>query len=127
MKTHKEVFINLILCKKYKLPHTLLKYLEDTVNPKCKLHGEARKYIITTFEYEELYVGLLELENANKSSNATWVIISSSLNQSIFNEFISKYLNENKAINDMKKEYKNADPKFITKIPRDYFSDTKVT
>ena len=87
------------------------------INAKCRLEGRAKEYITATFEYNNLNTGLLELENGNKSSIATWVIISKNfISNNIFDDFIKQYIQENKTIAEIKKAYaKDDDFKFHTK------------
>lgn len=76
-----------------------------------------KQYLIATFQYEEIYVGLLELENNPSSAAATWVIISREnyISEHIFNNFISFYLKDNLSIKDLKVIYNKSPIKFITK------------
>ena len=69
------------------------------VNPKCKINKRARKYITVKFQYENSFVGLLELENTPKNANSTWVIISNrQVKDSDFNYFINLYCKEDTKI-----------------------------
>ena len=74
----------------------LIKNTED-INKRCKMKKRQKQYLIATFQYEEIYVGLLELENNPSSAAATWVIISREnyISEHIFNNFISFYLKDN--------------------------------
>ena len=87
------------------------------INTSCRLHGRAKEYITATFEFNKLYVGLLELENGTTSSIATWVIISKyNIGKNIFAKFINHYFQENKSIVEIKDIYKEGkDLKFCTK------------
>jgi hypothetical protein len=84
-------------------------------NPKCIMYGRERQYITATFKYKDLYVGLLELENT--VSTSTWVIVSkNTVNNSVFDKFLSHYIDNNKAINDIKNIYEdNLNIRFKTK------------
>lgn len=73
-------------------------------NSKCMIHGRSRQYITATFEYKDIYVGLLELENS--ASSSTWVISSKHhLGPEMLDEFLKYYVEDNKTINDLKKQY----------------------
>jgi hypothetical protein len=86
------------------------------VNPKCKINKRARKYIIVTFQYENSFVGLLELENTPKNANSTWVIISRrQVENSDFNYFINLYCKEDKNIADIIENHSKSNPKFTKK------------
>ena len=72
------------------------------VNNKCKINKRARKYITVTFQYENSFVGLLELENTPKNANSTWVIISNrQVKDSDFNYFITLYVKDDENISDI--------------------------
>ena len=87
------------------------------INTKCRLHKRERQYITATFEYNNLYVGLLELENGNRASVGTWVIVSRSpVDNSTFNTFLDHYTEENLHIPQIKEDYKqNPNIKFTVK------------
>ena len=86
------------------------------VNPKCKINKRARKYITVTFQYENSFVGLLELENTPKNANSTWVIISNrQVKDSDFNYFINLYCKEDKNIVDIIHSHTKTNPKFTKK------------
>ena len=77
-------------------------------NQKCIIQGRAKQYITSTFEYNSLYVGLLDLENGTNVSSSTWVIVSKNIiEKNIFNTFISHYLDDNYSIKDIANLYKN--------------------
>lgn len=80
----------------------------DREHHKCNIEGRQRQYITATFQYKKIYVGLLELENKPGTATSTWVISSvNPVNQSVFDKFLSHFVDEDKKINDMKEEYKN--------------------
>lgn len=86
------------------------------VNPKCKINKRARKYITVTFQYENSFVGLLELENTPKNANSTWVIISNrQVTDSDFNYFINLYCKEDKNIAYIIESHSKINPKFTKK------------
>ena len=86
------------------------------VNPKCKINKRARKYITVTFQYENSFVGLLELENTPKNANSTWVIISNrQVTDSDFNYFINLYCKEDKNIVDIIHSHTKTNPQFTKK------------
>lgn len=86
------------------------------INPKCKINKRARKYITVTFQYENSFVGLLELENTPKNANSTWVIISNrQIQDSDFNYFINLYCKEDKKIADIIESHSKANPRFTKK------------
>ena len=86
------------------------------VNPKCKINKRARKYITVTFQYENSFVGLLELENTPKNANSTWVIMSNrQITDSDFNYFINLYCNEDKNIAYIIENHSKTNPKFTKK------------
>ena len=86
------------------------------VNPKCKINKRARKYITVTFQYENSFVGLLELENTPKNANSTWVIISNrQVKDSDFNYFINLYFKDDKNIVDIIHSHTKTNPKFTKK------------
>ncbi len=81
---------------------------KDTEKPnkKCIIKGRARQYITCTFKYNNLYAGLLELENGTNASSSTWVIVSTSIiNKNVFDEFLFHYLNDNYSISAIKDLY----------------------
>ena len=86
------------------------------VNPKCKINKRARKYITVTFQYDNYFVGLLELENTPKNANSTWVIISNrQIKDSDFNYFINLYFKDDKNIVDIIHSHTKTNPKFTKK------------
>ena len=86
------------------------------VNPKCKINKRARKYITVKFQYENSFVGLLELENTPKNANSTWVIISNrQVTDSDFNYFINLYCKEDKNIAYIIESHSKINPKFTKK------------
>ena len=86
------------------------------VNPKCKINKRARKYITVQFQYENSFVGLLELENTPKNANSTWVIISNrQVKDSDFNYFINLYCKEDKNIVDIIHSHTKTNPQFTKK------------
>ena len=86
------------------------------VNNKCKINKRARKYITVTFQYENSFVGLLELENTPKNANSTWVIISNrQVKDSDFNYFINLYFKDDKNIVDIIHSHTKTNPKFTKK------------
>lgn len=97
------------------LPEIKIKDTED-VNKRCKMRGRQRQYLTATFNYENIYVGLLELENYPSSSAATWVILSKNtfISENTFNIFINLFLEDNTSTNILKDTYKTP-IKFITK------------
>lgn len=88
----------------------------DEINKRCKIKKRQRQYITVTFQYENKYVGLLELENYPSSAAASWVIVSKDtyITKQIFNNFIELFLKENLSTNTLKYTYK-APIKFTTK------------
>ena len=90
--------------------------VKKQVNPKCKINKRARKYITVTFQYDNYFVGLLELENTPKNANSTWVIISNrQVKDSDFNYFINLYCKEDKNIVDIIHSHTKTNPKFTKK------------
>ena len=86
------------------------------VNPKCKINKRARKYITVKFQYENSFVGLLELENTPKNANSTWVIISNrQVKDSDFNYFVNLYFKDDKNIPDIIENHFKTNPKFTKK------------
>ncbi len=87
------------------------------VNIKCRLQGREREYITATFEYNNFYVGLLELENANKSSTSTWVMVSTNtIGNNLFDKFLNLYIKDNESIIGIKDIYRqNKELQFTTK------------
>ncbi|WP_324171641.1 hypothetical protein [Sulfurimonas sp.] len=84
-------------------------------NKKCIMYGRERQFITATFKYKELYVGLLELENT--AATSTWVIVAKdTVDNNIFSKFLSHYIDDDMAINDIKNMYVNdLNIKFKTK------------
>jgi hypothetical protein len=91
--------------------------VSDRLHPKCSISGRLRQYISATFEYNGIYVGLLELENPPGKAASTWVISSREpVNTDIFNHFLLLYVEHDKAINQIKRMYRGANViKFATK------------
>ncbi|MCT7508504.1 acetolactate synthase small subunit [Aliarcobacter cryaerophilus] len=86
------------------------------INPKCKINKRARKYITVKFQYENSFVGLLELENIPKNANSTWVIISNrQVKDSDFNYFITLYVKDDENISDIIENHSKTNPKFTKK------------
>ncbi|WP_455757066.1 hypothetical protein [Sulfurimonas sp.] len=113
MRTQKAIE-NLIVYESQKM--TIVYNGENgNLNKKCMMYGRERQYITATFKYKNSYVGLLELENT--ASTSTWVIVSNNIiDYSVFGKFISHYIDDNMAINDIKNMYeKNLNIKFKTK------------
>jgi hypothetical protein len=97
------------------LPEFVKKGTKD-INANCKIKKRARQYVTVTFKYENLFVGLLELENNHSSTSSTWVIISSTpITESIFTKFLKIYFVNCTQIKDIKTSYKKTDPKFAKK------------
>lgn len=97
------------------LPEFKIKGTKD-INPKCKMKKRARQYLTSSFTYNDLYVGLLELENYPSSSSASWIIISdSSITNKTFDSFIKLYFEKNISIPDIIKKHKKTKPKFTKK------------
>lgn len=92
-------------------------YYEDgTLNRKSIIRGRERQYITATFKYKEVNVGLLELENDLNIAVSTWVFISKNIiDKSVFDKFLSLYINYDKSIEAIKKDFKNSKIKFHTK------------
>jgi len=83
---------------------TVMNGKDESANPKCVVSGREREYMIATFQFEETFFGLLELENIGSSS--TWVISSKNpLKAQIFDELLEYYVDANHSINEMKKKY----------------------
>ncbi len=79
----------------------------DKINKKCFIYGRLRQYITATFKYNDLYIGLLELENREASASSTWIIISNNfVGERIFDIFLKHYIRDNLSIKDMKIMYK---------------------
>ena len=98
-----------------KLPQILDKKTQK-VKSKCKLYKREKEYITATFEYKNLYVGLLDIENGTNTAASTWVIISNKpVVQSTFELFIGLYFKDDMPIENIKKLYKTAPLKFTTK------------
>ncbi len=89
----------------------------DKAYPRCSIGGRARQYITATFQYGNVYVGLLELENPSGNAASTWVISSKfPVDNSVFDKFIRHYVDEEMNIKDIKTSYKNNDKlRFATK------------
>jgi hypothetical protein len=99
-----EIIQHLIVHESNKID--LVYYDDGTPNKKSVILGRERQYITAAFKYKNSYVGLLELENDASSSVSTWVISSKSpITEDIFKKFIKLYVDDNKHINDMKKEH----------------------
>ena len=94
---------------------TVMNGKDGTANPKCMLRGNERQYVAATFRYKNSYAGLLELENS--SSTSTWVISSKeAFGAEIFDRFLEHYVEDDIAVNDMKKMYgKESVVRFKTK------------
>jgi len=89
----------------------------DRAYARCSIAGRERQYITATFQYDNVYVGLLELENTSGSAASTWVISSCKpINQMVFDKFLQHYVDEQMNINDIKDFYQgNNELKFATK------------
>ena len=89
----------------------------DKAYPRCSIGGRARQYITATFQYKNIYVGLLELENPSGNAASTWVISSKfPVDNSVFDKFIRHYVDEEMNIKDIKSLYKANDKlRFATK------------
>ena len=86
------------------------------VNPKCKINKRARKYITVTFQYENSFFGLLELENKPSSANSTWVLTSNrQIQNSDFDKFINLYCKDDMNPIEIKQSYSDDNPKFDRK------------
>ncbi len=86
------------------------------INPKCKINKRARKYITVTFQYENSFFGLLELENKPSSASSTWVLTSNrQIQDSDFNRFINLYCKDNMNPLEMKQRYSNSNLTFDRK------------
>ncbi|WP_170019253.1 hypothetical protein [Campylobacter sp. RM16190] len=86
------------------------------VKPKCKLNQREKEYITATFKYNNLHIGLLDIENRENSSASTWVIISNNpVTQNTFDFFINLYFIDDMTIENIKNIYKNTPLKFVTK------------
>ena len=86
------------------------------INPKCKINKRARKYITVTFQYENSFFGLLELENKPSSASSTWVLTSNrQIQDSDFNKFINLYCKDNMNPLEIKQRYSNSNPTFDRK------------
>lgn len=97
------------------LPKFTIKNTED-IQPKCRIKRRARQYITATFKYENIFVGLLELENYPSSTSSTWVIVSSTpISVSLFNQFLHLYFKDNVPITSIAKNYKKTNPRFARK------------
>ncbi len=83
---------------------TVMDGKDGSPNPKCMLRGSERQYVAATFQYKNSYAGLLELENSGSTS--TWVVSSKeAFGVEIFDRFLEHYVEDNMAVNDMKKMY----------------------
>jgi hypothetical protein len=99
-----EVIQNLAVHENNKID--LVYHDDGTLNKKSAILGRERQYITATFKYKKSYVGLLELENDTSASVSTWVISSKNpITENVFQKFIKHYVDDNKHINDIKKEY----------------------
>lgn len=89
----------------------------DRAYTRCSIAGRERQYITAIFQYDNVYVGLLELENTSGSASSTWVISSRQpINQMVFDKFLQHYVDEQMNINDIKDLYReNSELKFATK------------
>lgn len=97
------------------LPEFIKQGTED-INPKCKIKKRARQYVTVTFQYENLFIGLLELENNPSSASSTWVLVSSSpITESLFTKFLKIYFEDCTHIKDIKDSYRSTNPKFAKK------------
>jgi len=120
---------NLSLSNAKKLP----KYIKESTkkaNPKCKIDGNPREYIIATFKYINMYVSLVEFQNSPTQNMATWVISSSTnLSESTFNSFLELHFEKNISIDTIKAEHKNKNPKFNKKSHQtgDKFSESELS
>lgn len=86
------------------------------INPKCKINKRARKYITVTFQYDNSFFGLLELENKPSSASSTWVLTSNrQIQDSDFNKFINLYCKYNMNPLEIKQRYSNSNPTFDRK------------
>lgn len=114
LKTHKSIK-NISQSDTLKLPH-LQKEGTDRVNRKCKIKKANRHYITVTFQYNNQYAGLLELENKPNESTGTWVLISDRpIQKSDFERFLELYLKKDLTVTQLKNSYKNTNPSFQTK------------
>ena len=113
MRTQKAIE-NLLLHENQKMI-TVFNGENENPNKKCIMYGRERQYITATFKYKNYYAGLLELENT--ASASTWVIVSKMpVNYTLFNKFLNHYVDDDKAINDIKNIYiNNTNIKFKTK------------
>lgn len=88
----------------------------EKTKSKYKMYGRQRQYLSAKFEYNNLYVGLLELENYPSSAASCWVIISDSLvTGETFQFFLDKYFKENISIPEIIKEHKKTNPRLTKK------------
>lgn len=113
--SQQSTFKNFSISEVKHLPETKIKDT-DEINKRCKIKKRQRQYITATFQYEDKYIGLLELENYPSSAAASWVIVSKNtfISQQIFNDFIELFLKENLSTNTLKNTYKTT-IKFTTK------------
>lgn len=86
------------------------------VKSKCQIFQSPKRYVTATFEYNNLYVGLLDLENASNASASSWVIISKNpILQATFYSFTCLYFEHDIALEEIKRRHKAAPLKFTTK------------
>ena len=113
--SQQSIIKNFNLSEVQNLPEITIKDTEE-VNKRCKMKKRQRQYLTATFQYEDKFVGLLELENYPSSAAASWVIVSKSsfITQNIFNDFIKLFLKDNLSTNELKIIYKTP-IKFTTK------------
>ncbi|MDD2790281.1 MAG: hypothetical protein PHU40_06375 [Sulfurimonas sp.] len=109
-----EAIENLIVIENQKMI-TVFNGENGNANPKCMIYGRERQYITATFKYKNSYLGLLELENS--ASTSTWIISSKNpIYDSVFQKFLYHYIDENMAIDGIRKMYDGNDGiKFKTK------------
>lgn len=93
-------------------------------NKKSIIEGRNRQYITATFKYQNIYVGLLELENTGSTS--TWVISSQKpIIQETFDRFLNLYIKKNQHINDIKADHKSN--KTISFKTKNHERNSKIT
>ncbi len=86
------------------------------VKSKCQIHQSPKRYITATFEYNNLHVGLLDLENTSNTSASSWVIVSKKpILQATFYSFLCLYFEHDITLDEIKRRHKTAPLKFITK------------
>lgn len=106
---------NLIKYEVQMLPQ-FINQANGKVKSKCQIRQSPKRYITVTFEFNNLYVGLLDLENASNASASSWVIIAENpILQATFYSFICLYFEHDIALEKIKKRYKTAPLKFTTK------------